>query len=87
MSLLAGLNQWLYDRMVDEAQIPVANICNVPHVVFSIAWPMYRVHVHRTGVLRMLSNLHDSSWNVLKVLPQWSNHTAYGGNVLSEYYK
>ena len=41
--------QLLYDRMIDEAQIPVANICNVPRVVFSIVWPMYIVHVHRTG--------------------------------------
>ena len=41
--------QLLYDWMVDEAQIPVANICNVPHVVFSIVRPNYRVQVHRTG--------------------------------------
>ena len=41
--------QLLYNRMIDEAQIPVANTCNVPHVAFSIVRPNYRVHVHRTG--------------------------------------
>ena len=45
--------QLLYDRMIDEAQIPVANICNVPHVVFSIVRPNYRVNVHRTGTRYM----------------------------------
>ena len=33
--------QLLYDRMIDKTQIPVANICNVPHVVFSIVRPNY----------------------------------------------
>ena len=45
--------QLLYDRMIGEAQIPVANICNVPHVVFSIVRPNYRVNVHRTGTRYM----------------------------------
>ena len=45
--------QLLYNRMIDEAQIPVANICNVPHVVFSIVRPNYRVNVHRTGTRYM----------------------------------
>ena len=45
--------QLLYDRMIDEVQIPVANICNVPHVVFSIVSPNYRVNVHRTGARYM----------------------------------
>ena len=29
----------LYGKMSYEAQIPVPNIPNVPHVVFSIVWP------------------------------------------------
>ena len=45
--------QLLYDRMIGEAQIPVANICNVPHVVFSIVRPNYRVNIHRTGTRYM----------------------------------
>ena len=31
----------LYGKMSDEAQIPVANVPNVPHVVFSIVGPNY----------------------------------------------
>ena len=45
--------QLLYDRVIDEVQIPVANICNGPHVVFSIVRPNYRVNVHRTGARYM----------------------------------